>query len=68
MRARLRDVPVGTRFCTTITGRGGVVRAQNGPETRVVFDDRIQLAHAAGLSPEEGLAREVVVEAEEVAH
>lgn len=58
MRARLRDVPVGTRFTTLLTGREGRVVDHNGPETQVILD-KTQVR---------GLASEVVVDAEEVAH
>lgn len=58
MRARLRDVPVGTRFRTILTGREGRVVDHNGPETQVILD---------GVAVR-GLASEVVVEADEVAH
>ena len=59
MKARLKDVPVGVRFDTLLTGRRGVVRAHNGPEVLVLFDTEVE---------ERGLAREVVVDAEEVSH
>ena len=42
MRARVGELPVGTRFVTGLTKRFGTVRAQlpGLGETSVVFDDR----------------------------
>jgi hypothetical protein len=57
MRARLRDVPVGTRFVTLITAREGRVRAHEADEVVVTLAGR-----------ERRLDPRVVVDADEVAH
>lgn len=59
MKARIKDVPVGTRFDTRVTGRSGVVLAHLPDGVEVVLD-----------RPDErkALHSQVVVEAEEVAH
>lgn len=59
MKARVGKLSCGTRFVTTLTGRGGTIRAHNGPETRVKFEDR---------DDEQGIAAEIVVRVEEYLH
>jgi len=59
VKARLKDVPVGTDFVTLLTGRRGGVVAQHPEFVGVMLEgDR----EARALHPM------VVVEAEEVAH
>lgn len=62
MRARLRDVPVGTRFETTLTGRRGRVLDFWPDEPRAAFVVFTDDDEGKWLHPE------VVVEADEVAH
>jgi len=59
VKARLKDVPVGSGFVTTLTGRRGGVVAQHQEYTAVMLEgeDRARELHPL-----------VVVDAEEVAH
>ena len=59
MKARIKDVPVGARFDTRLTGRSGVVLAHLVEGVGVTLDrpDEQKMLHP-----------QVVVEADEVSH